>query len=1044
MGASVVTLVTVLLANGAAPIADRLAPYRGQRIESVDIAAPSAEDVEDLRSFIDIEKDELLSTTDLQAAIKRLYALGRFASVQVHAQRLSGAVLLRFELQPLRRLGDLSVDGVVEAKSNALVAALSLRPGDEVDRRTREAMQKHARDYLVRNGFPEATVTVEETAVSPYVTSYVLRVVEGPPQRVRAVRFGGERRVSEVALREVVRLADGDVLDRDALDADRARLEAAYVARGFLSVQVGEPVVSNDLVVTFPITAGPRIDVTYAGNRLVTTTSLRRMWPEPSGRMRSGTLRLHADRITKHYRRLGFNDARVSVRGFRDTESDVVRYLLTIDEGEPLRVASLTFTGARVIEPEVLAEQVRAVLTQQLQQAGTFQQLDASERETIARGSPEFPVAGGAGELESPVPPERRWVPELYEEALRGIRAVYRDRGFSSVVVSQAKPTIVGRDVHVNVLIEEGPQTSVSSVRFQNNTVLSAGELLEVLEVPARESTVVPLRLGQPLSATSVEDGRIALIRSYRDLGYLYAQIFAQTTMSADRSEAEVVYRIEEGPQVRIGKLLVRGNQYTSEGIIRSRITMAPGDVYRLEQAIRDQRAISELGVFSSVRMKLIDEERPSESKDMVAEVVERNRQPIEADVGVSTADGPRLRASYSHINVLGTASTLTLSGKVNRQLFFFLYGDYADAMQQRYDSYGGVEALTKAVEHELRLGLRSPRFTNLPLDPSTRLDLLVERENAIPFSLQTQAAILGFEFALANSLSLAIEPTFSLTALECPVVQTGNELLIDTEKSGEACEAAFAAERESQRLIEAGERQTAKLGPALTLDLRDNPFNPTSGIIATTTATYAAGQISPEDSDDLSFFSFAKLEGSLFGYVPISRAVLVVGARAGAIQLLEGSGVPIDERFFVGGRDTMRGYVEQTLIPQDACVVGPEELLTAEHGRCAEVLRRQRDENGNEQPALTRGGNAFLLLKTELRLPLTDSVSFDVFLDSGNLWVVAPDAEGVALRIGTGAGLRYNTPVGALALDVAVNPRPRTRRSEDFGPHLHLSIGSF
>src|SRR5690606_28381827 len=125
------------------------------------------------------------------------------------------------------------------------------------------------------------------------------------------------------------------------------------------------------------------------------------------------------------------------------------------------------------------------------------------------------------------------------------------------------------------------------------------------------------------------------------------------------------------------------------------------------DEAIKSQRQIAALGVFSSVRVRLIDEETVSERKDLVTEVEERDRQPIEIAPGISTADGPRLRLSYSHINVLGTASVFSTSLKLNRQIFFGLYGNYAEVLRQRYQRFSAREQ----IEYELRIGINSPRF---------------------------------------------------------------------------------------------------------------------------------------------------------------------------------------------------------------------------------------------------------------------------------------------------------------------------------------------
>jgi hypothetical protein len=123
--------------------------------------------------------------------------------------------------------------------------------------------------------------------------------------------------------------------------------------------------------------------------------------------MRSGTLRLLADRIRAHYRRLGYANAKATVRGFFDGARDIERYLVKIDEGEPVEVESLTFTGAHAIAPEVLAAQVFAIVKHELQPASAVQQLSATDLALAERGEVPWlrPTAASFG---SPVPPGRR------------------------------------------------------------------------------------------------------------------------------------------------------------------------------------------------------------------------------------------------------------------------------------------------------------------------------------------------------------------------------------------------------------------------------------------------------------------------------------------------------------------------------------------------------------------------------------------------------------------------------------------------------------
>lgn len=78
---------------------------------------------------------------------------------------------------------------------------------------------------------------------------------------------------------------------------------------------------------------------------------------------------------------------------------------------------------------------------------------------------------------------------------------------------------------------------------------------------------------------------------------------------------------------------------------------------------------------------------------------------------------------------------------------------------------------------------------------------------------------------------------------------------------------------------------------------------------------------------------------------------------------------------------------------------------------------------------------------RAELRVPYNDVLSLGLFLDMGNLWVDPAEIEVFSSRYAVGAGLRFSTPIGPLALDYGINLDRRPW--EDFGA-FHFSIGLF
>jgi len=189
------------------------------------------------------------------------------------------------------------------------------------------------------------------------------------------------------------------------------------------------------------------------------------------------------------------------------------------------------------------------------------------------------------------------------------------------------------------------------------------------------------------------------------------------------------------------------------------------------------------------------------------------------------------------------------------------------------------------------------------------------------------------------------------------------------------------------------------------------------------------AGGILGGDND------FYTLSSSAQWYWPVfSGEVFAVRVRAGYADYFGGSSeVPIEDRFFAGGGNSVRGYDNNSL--------GPTTVLN--------------QETGDFAPA---GGQVLLITNAELRFPIPllsrINITGAAFFDGGNVWENAraihmtdfelvkskSDVDVTDYRYGTGIGIRYNTPVGAIRLDYGI-PLKVDETTSDKG-QFHLSLG--
>jgi outer membrane protein assembly complex protein YaeT len=1005
-----ILLVAALLAGSAARGEDGAPP----RVAEVELRLPPGDEAA-AAGLVAVAPGEPLSARALRRTVQRLYQGGRYRNVVVRtwpaeAPAGEGGAWVRVvvEALPVRILEavEVRVDGAPGVDVSAVRAAARLAPGEACDEPDLDQAVGRIRAALARGGFDEARVEGHLRGDLEVVAE--LAVAPGEPVRVAAVRLAGDAgRAAVVAATRETRA--GAPRDRAALERDVRRLRAALHAAGHRRARVAPPAVRREgrrAEVEFPVEAGPRIAFVFRGNREVPSPILaRELGLEEGSPLDPPALGAAVDRLVSFYRARGHAAARVDVEEVaRGRELAVVFH---VDEGLRYRVSHVGFDGLAFRDDAWLSARMAELLDSDAPDPAAREADDARALVLSVPGARPPPSPPPA------LPPHETVDEAAWDRAAQLLVDEWRAQGFLEAVYLGAAVSLdsARRIADVTLRFREGPRTHVDAISFEGNEAVTLAEL-------AHEARVTP---GAPLVFERVEETRAAILRIYLSRGHLYARIEARESLDRERHLASLRFVVDEGPQVRIGRLVVTGNRRTRDAVVRRALTLGEGDVYDPAQVARSQAALLRLGVFRSVALRVQEPEVPHGTKDLAVEVSERPWATLSQGLGFSIANGPRAFVEYGQPNLFGRALELSARSKVNYPLDEF-----------RPDLVG--KSAEDRIEGRVDVGLRAPGVPLLRLPAGLRGDVIGEILHRKAYDLQRVTGVTGVDVGLTSRASFSLQ----------------YELDVDRIEKSQAAGVLTQADVERLRFDE-GVTTLHAVRPSLSLDYRDNSAHPHRGWFAAAAFEWARSLGGAEDRLLLGVLpgsdihtNLLKLSGTASGYVPIGAATVVaLSVRGGRVFPLDGqSRTVIPRRFFLGGATTMRGYAEEEMIPQDVRddLASEARLCGASFTKVGCTGRGSRLAGGLRP--VSEGGEAFFLAKAELRLKLRGSLEAGLFTDVGNLWLDPLAYRLVDLRANVGFGLRFVTPIGPAALDVGFNVSPdRALNERTFAPHFTIGL---
>jgi len=616
----------------------------------------------------------------------------------------------------------------------------------------------------------------------------------------------------------------------------------------------------------------------------------------------------------------------------------------------------------------------------------------------------------------------------LIQDNAQMLIAYYQSEGYWLVSVLPVIRDISKDAVALTFQIDEGPKVVIKDIKIEGNKILSEKEIKKVMETKKR--WLFSFITGSGLYKKDQIRGDIERIKAlYLNHGFLHVAVSQpEITLSEDKKELSLKISVSEGDQYKVGSLDFKGNTVFSNEELFKKLKIASGqifnrsilrtdidnmldmymekgyalcdinpliDVNEKEKIANITFSITEGDVFRigqieisgnlKTRDKVIRREMRLDEGDIFnKKLLTRSYQRINnlnyfESVDISPAPRPAEKLVDLNVNVKEKMTgMLSLGGGYSSVDKFMVMGEITQANLFGKGLYLRFKVDHSAIRTNYNISLRDPWFMDKPVSAS--ISLYNDTFQYPDYDKEATGGSLGFGKELSEYVQGNI--TYELERVTITnISRKASDIIKDQE----------------------GVRVTSSITPSISKNTLDNYLDPTSGYRNSLFLTIAG-----LGGDNY----FVKEILDSVGYFPFKwNTTFSLRGRLGFAAGYAGKKLPLYERFYIGGINTVRGL--------DFGEAGP------------------RDKQGN-----VIGGNVEAIFNVEYIFPLISDVKLKgvTFFDYGGAF--DKDIKRYSfdsMRETAGFGFRWLSPFGPIRLEWGYNLNPKFDESKS---KLEFSIG--
>ncbi len=578
-----------------------------------------------------------LTMTEVDDLIKLIHLNAQFDPVKAVQ---TDSHTLQIQLTRRSRIYNVSFEGVKEMSLSEIRRIITVQEGDVFDPQLLVNQAQSLQDSYRSLGYIYAEVDVEFPEFKPGLIDLKIKIRLGNATRIHSIDIQAANTSLKTGLKNKLSGYIGDVLKDDSIREINDEIEKVLKKNNAFeaAVQGPEILLSQDQTqayLKYAIQNDDNFVFDIEGSTQISSLSLEETLELESIPLANTNLVPELiNRLRNFYLRKGYARVEVSADAARLTAQKKTKVTFKVKEGPVVRIEKIQFQGR------------------------------------ISRSADYYTrlFNRNASEMLN----RRLYLKDDMDEALENLKKALQNQGYLLAEISSSRAIYnSARDrVSITINLDEGQLTRIQKVIFENAKAFPIETLYDVVD----------LNVGEPLRLRKIEESVRKLKDLYKSSGYLEIMVLNErqdlVQYNADNTQATLVYRLFEGPQVRAISIVIEGLRKTKEFVVRNELDFKEGDLltpYKLEESVsRLQRT----GHFTSVDIRTLEDKTEVADRTVLIRVTENEPGLFQMGVGFTNERDFTVRGylGVAYRNIYGTGRGLSFRVDGNYNVTDFEY----------------------------------------------------------------------------------------------------------------------------------------------------------------------------------------------------------------------------------------------------------------------------------------------------------------------------------------------------------------------------------